>query len=143
MSINDKTPPNYTPKYIFDLKITKYDDALSKFGFDSVDGKATQIKIDKTTYKSIHSNETKSIDYFLEMNDGTIGAAMIYVVKDSKIFVFLKLYTELKQNHHLKEISATMKYSVLPFDAVKQKLIYLKFHTIKVVTNEPNLYGKS
>lgn len=143
MSINNKSPPNHIPKYFFDHKITKYDDALSAFGFDSVDGIATQISLDKTIYKSVHSNETTSIDYFLEMNDGTIGTAMVYVIKDSKIFVFLNLYTEVKQNYHLKEISATKNYSVLPFDAVKQKLIYLKFYSIEVVTVEPNLYEKS
>lgn len=37
------------------------------------------VKIKSFRYKSIKSKETKSIDHFVEMNDGTIGSAYIYI----------------------------------------------------------------
>lgn len=131
---------DYAPKFNINSQLpNEYDHILCEYDLDQNDGKAKQIMIKKTPYKSIHCNETKTIDYFFEMVDGTLGVAVFYVIKQTEIYVLFKIYRETKNNFHLREIQETKNYVIYPFKSIKQKLIYLKFATIEVVASEPNL----
>lgn len=131
------------PKYAINLKTNKYNDVLEKYNIDETAGKTKQILVNSTHYKSIHSNETKSVDYFFLMDDGTVGAAIFYIIKNSQIFVLFQIYDEIKKHFHLTEVCVTERFHIYPFEAIKRKLIYLKFATKEVVSIEPNLFERT
>ena len=79
-----------TKKYLIKTNVpNKYDHILYEQGFHLIDGKATEITVGKCAFKSISSKDTKSIDYFLSMNDGSFGVAIYYVIQDGQVFVLL------------------------------------------------------
>lgn len=132
-----------TRKYFIKTNVpNKYDHILYEQGFHVNDGKATEITVGKCSFKSIFSKDTKSIDYFLSMNDGSFGVAIYYVIKEGHIFVLLNLYKEIKKNFHLKEVDNAETYRVYPFDAIQKKMLYLQFGTIEIITEPPNYYEK-
>lgn len=134
-----ETSRNQTRKFVFDKNITKkYDQILHQH-----DGKCKSVTVGKTVFKSLESKSTKSIDYFLEMTDNNIGTALFYVIKNNEVYVLLNVYNIQKRNFHLAEVSRTEKTVLYPFDAINEKLIYLIFGTIEVVSKEPNKNEKS
>lgn len=105
-------------------------------------GKQKKIVVQNKQYKSMYSNATKSVDFFLEMDDGKLGAAVLYVIKNAKIYILLKIYDVVNQKFHLNEIVATENYAIYNFDKIKHKLLYLQFGSIEVVSVEPNFYER-
>lgn len=104
--------------------------------------KFAQISTPNGIYKSLASKHSKSIDYFFQMKNGTVGAAAFYVMDESSVYVLIQMYNEQQKNYHLTEIYPTQNYSVFPLDSIKEKVLYLKFSTIEVITKEPCMYER-
>lgn len=103
----------------------------------------------KQVLKSIKSTITKSIDYFVQLTDGTIGSIQLFIQFD-KPYVLIREYKVVKTKHHLLQIepSKPEKYAIHSHDAVRVKLIYLRFDYsrvsfIEAVTLEPNHFEGS
>lgn len=144
ISINTKISCESKPIFSFHKNFpNKYDNILHENKLDSIDGKISQITLGKIHYKSLFSKETKSIDFFFLMKDNTIGVAVYYVKKQSDIFILLQRYKEVNRYFHLIEVCSTDNYAVFPLSDIKTKLLYLRFGTIEIVTNEPNKYEKT
>lgn len=105
--------------------------------------KFAQISTKKGIYKSLASKRTKSVDHFFEMKNQTIGAAVFFVKDSEEFFVVIQEYSKVKQNYHQTEVIQIDKYCVYPLHFIKEKILYLQFATIEVVTTEPNKYEKS
>lgn len=146
-SICDKPSRDQPLKFTINLKSSsEHDSLLIQHGLSGVDGhiaKSTQITKRRILFKSIASRPTKRVDYFLMMNDETIGTAQFYVIKDSRIFVLLEVYKIVKVSYHLKEVEPTQKFMIFPFDFIKEKLLFLTFDTFNIVAKEPNRYEKT
>lgn len=126
-------------------KKSKHDNLLIQQGL-STDGtinKSTHVSVRNEVFKSLESKATSCADFFLELKDGTIGVAQFYVIKNENFFVLLNIYDEVKKNYHLREVRATNNFMVFPFESIKEKLLFLTFGTIDVITAEPNKYEKS
>lgn len=121
---------------------SEYNEILDQLGFKSIDGKSDKIKINKTIYKSIFCKETKSIDHFVVTDDGTIGAVVFFVIKNSNIYALIKVYETIQKKFHLTEIMPENRFVIVPFESIKDKLIYLTFGSIEIVTLEPNKFEK-
>lgn len=121
----------------------KYDDLMRSHGLLNITKKATSVTINNQAFKSVYSNTTNCIDYFLEMKDGIIGCAVFYPVQNNEIFVLLKVYDIEKENYHLSEVAPNSQFAVYPIEAIKEKLLYLKFGPIEVVSKDPNFYERS
>lgn len=91
-------------------------------------------------YKSRRSNETKSIDYFMEMLDGQIGCAYVFVEFENKLYVVLEQYEVIETVIHLKKVKSTGIYKVYPFDDITHRVMFLKFPHAEVVAKEPNYF---
>lgn len=133
-------------KYAINLcKSSQHDNLLIQHGFstDGIINKTTQVSKRNEVFKSVASKPTKCIDFFLQMKDGTVGAAEFYVIKDENIFVLINVYKEVKRNFHLREVSATNIFLVFPFESIHEKLLFLSFGTFNVIAVEPNKYEKS
>lgn len=102
-----------------------------------------EMRWGKTVFKSTASVITKSIDYFVQLTDGTIGC-IEYFIMQQKAHVIVREYEKIKFFGHLIQVKSTDKYKIHACDTIVQKLIYLKFNfsnvsCIEIVTNEPNL----
>lgn len=91
-------------------------------------------------YKSRKSNVTKSIDYFIEMINGEIGSAHIYVEYKNKIYVVLEKYEVIEIVYHLKKVKPSGIYKVYSFDNIANKILFLNFAHAEVLTKEPNFF---
>lgn len=135
-----------TPKFINNLhSSSEHDDLIIQNGFTVNEKliKSTQISVAKNVFKSLASKPTKSIDYFLEMKDGTIGSAIFYIKTMNEMYVLLNIYEMTKKNFHIWEVNGKNKVSLYPFHFIKEKLLYLTFGSIEIISKEPNSFEKS
>lgn len=91
-------------------------------------------------FKSRKSNETKSVDYFMEMCDGQIGSVYIYVKYEDQIYVVLEQYNVIEKNFHIRKVKKCESYKVYLFDEIANKMLFLKFPHAEVLTKEPNYF---
>lgn len=95
--------------------------------------------------KSVSSSSTRSADYFIELQDGTLGAIECFIHYNGIDYVLLRQYELVKSNFHLKQVQQNRidKYLVAKCEVIKRKLIYLKYDYsrvgyIEIVCIEPN-----
>lgn len=142
-SIKKTVPCIETPKLLSSRHIPdKYNPILVEHGMELAE-RAAQVSYKNTLYKSLYSKQTLSVDHFLELKDGKFGVAIFYKYHNSNIFVFIRIYNEVKRNFHLIEVCPTEICTIYSVEDVKQKLMYLTFATKEVVTIEPNRYEKT
>lgn len=145
-SVGDSEPIDRIPKCTINLFTTSQHDDLIKhaleFSRHETIKKTTHVKVGKELFKSTSSKPTKSIDHFFRMIDGSVGAVIFYVVKGTKIFLLLNVYLEVKKKFHLIEVEASTRFTVLPFESIKEKILFLTFGTYNVITTEPNKHEK-
>lgn len=98
----------------------------------------------KQVFKSTASVRTKSIDYFVQIADGSIGSIEMFIQLE-KPYVIVKKYEIIKEFHHHKQIKETEMYGLYSCEEIREKLIYLKYSysnvsSIELVTLEPNKF---
>lgn len=98
------------------------------------------IEIKSQKFKSLQSKETKSIDFFMQMQNGKIGCAINYIEIGDRIHVILQKYEMFEQAHHLMRIKPTAIYHTCLCSDISCKLLYMKFGAFEIVAKEPNLY---
>lgn len=91
-------------------------------------------------YKSKQSKKTRSVDYFMEMTDGSFGCVYSYVKCDGQIYAILEGYEVLEEIFHLKKVKTNGCFKVYPFTHILHKVLYLKFPHVQVVAIEPNYF---
>lgn len=101
-----------------------------------------RIRIKNITYTSMKARETKSIDYFVKMNDGKMGKILFFVQNNSVPHLLLNTFESSFKNHHWTEITDEKCYSLYPCSEINEKMLYFKIGSIEFVTQEPNTYGK-
>lgn len=106
-----------------------------------------EMKFKTQVLKSVNSCSTKSVDFFVEMKDGTFGIIEFFVIDKGIDYLLLRKYEEICSHHHLKQVrrAVSMDYAVAKCDQIKEKLIFLKFEYskvayIEIMTKEPNFY---
>lgn len=139
------TPTIIRPSSTKEIK-TEYENAVIAAGFDLKDiqfwGYEMQWK--RKNFKTTSSLVTKSIDYFLEMKDGSIGKAELFL-RFEKTYVLIRIYDVVKVYNHLKLVkpSQTEIHRIFSCDEIRRKLLYLTFtysnvSFVDIVTAEPN-----
>lgn len=98
----------------------------------------------KQVFKSKVSTITKSIDHFIELEDGSIGSIELFILL-KRPHVLVKKYDVIKSNNHLYEIQTNNNVQLVDYSTIRRKLIYLKFvyskvSYIEVVSIEPNSF---
>lgn len=121
-----------------------------EFGFSPTNGRrhyniAYEIRKHNEVFKSLSSQITKSIDYFVKLKDETIGAIELFVKNGANIYILLQKYEIVHQKYHFNEVKlkTPIQRGLFNFNEIHEKLIYLKFGSIEVVTSEPNKYEKT
>lgn len=98
------------------------------------------MKTQNHNYKSKKSRANKSIDYFVQLRDDTIGCIEFFVNNCENVLVMIELYEIVERHHHLLRIKATNEYNLINSNQLYCKLIYMKFGCFEIVSREPNFF---
>lgn len=76
------------------------------------------------------------------MRDHKIGSIELFVRNNQNFFVLIRKYEISYQKYHFNEIKSMMpmQRKLYSCNDISEKLIYLRFGNIEVVTTEPNKY---
>lgn len=97
--------------------------------------------------KSSSSTITKSVDYFIELKDKTIGVIEFFIQVNEDQFVLSREYEVINEYGHLKQVKRKIadEYQLSNCREIHQKLIFLRFNYsnvswIEIATSEPNTF---
>lgn len=105
-----------------------------------------EMKWKNQVLKSVASRVTKSIDFFVELHNGFVGAIEFFVNYGNNEYVVIRKYEKLNESHnHLKQIQRTDECTVSSCKEIRHKLIYLEYMYSSIsraefICIEPNPY---
>lgn len=145
----DKTSISFLGKDEINLELTKE-------MFDIFDGKSNKcIEVKNkqfSVYKKIEQNgiiytsllykDIKSIDYFIGLNNGTIGIAKYYIKFDDVQYAIINKFEERKEKieiaDHILDVEPTKVIMYAPIKSIVTKFIYMKLQGKHYITTLPN-----
>lgn len=120
---------------------------LEKIGikFECVNSMTTyqRVFMHKKQFTSKTCKEISTIDYFVRLKGGKIGAVMFYFMLDSIVYSFIELYEIVKTTNHLLEVQCSTSKKIFEIQDIDQKLIYMKIGSREILTSRPNMYEKT
>lgn len=112
-NLNDKLSEDYEIPTVLRLKVRLLPphqvQLLETIGWTQTGGEYNigfEMRWKKIVYKSVKSVITKSIDYFIQLGDGSIGAIEFFIQLD-KAYAFVRKYIVIKSYNHLHQIQPT------------------------------------
>lgn len=81
----------------------------------------------KHIFKSTSSIATKSVDYFVELTDGSIGI-IEYFIQIDKLYIIVRKYSVLKSYNHLIQVNL---YDMLAENNISE-VLFPMFHSLKL-----------
>lgn len=99
--------------------------------------------INSKIYNSTHSKETRSIDYFVEIENNQIGKIVYFFESKSTSKFLLHVHERNFQNFHWIEVKPTPAYEVYSTREISEKWLYFEIGEIKYITKPPNTYGRA
>lgn len=122
--------------------------------FDQLYSKNREYKIgyelmwkNNEVIKSISSPRNKSIDYFIELRDDTVGTVNCFIEINTILYVVIEENQIMPQkngnDHHLKQVLQKNELKIFKVDDIRRKLIYLQFKyanicSVNIISVEPN-----
>lgn len=100
------------------------------------------IELKNNLYTSINAIATKSIDYFVKVNNGDMGTIQFFFGQESSPKFLLHVYRNTFENFHWTEVEQSDAYKIYPVEQIEEKLLFFKVGSIQYVTREPNVYGR-
>lgn len=141
------------PKTVFNEEIVKMrnkvslttseEDVLKSFLLDGHSDVFDTIETNQHIYKSKKSRPSKSIDYFIKMQDQSIGSLQFFVKNGERVFVVLESYKIVEIHNHLLRIKSTKKYEIFNCEQIYCKLMYMQFGMFEIVSQLPNFFETS
>lgn len=89
------------------------------------------------------SKEIATIDYFVELKNGTIGAVKFYFVNELIIYGFMDKYEKIDHLDQFNIIRPSGAHSIFEVCQIEKKLIYMKMNNKEIITSIPNRYEKT
>lgn len=93
-----------------------------------------------TTYTSMFSLETKTMDYFVETIKATIGKVVFYFMFDEENYMLLETYDRKMVTHHLSVVDSMNCFVLFKCDQIKRKILHLEVEKTEFISQEPNLF---
>lgn len=88
----------------------------------------TSIKINKMSYTSTHYKTSNNIDYFLLLENDTIGKFIYYFQYKNMLYALIAIYKITNHHSHIKEIETSTQFAIKRVDTIKDKYIYLSYN---------------
>lgn len=102
----------------------------------------TRIRLNGHIFTSTCAIETKSVDFFIQTTDKTMGKICFFFGSPLEPKILLQSYENQYQNYHWTEIQQTEIFKIFSCNEIEEKLLYFKAGRIEYVTKEPNVYGR-
>lgn len=100
-----------------------------------------RIRLNKITYTSLlYTRPKRSIDYFIQLKDGTIGTAKYYFCYNDKICVMLTQYKIIDTIDHIHTVLTTNRLIISPIDEIEKKYLFMKVGVNNYIVYRPNPY---
>lgn len=99
-----------------------------------------RLNLNGHTYTSEVAKETKSVDYFVELQDGSLGTVQFYIKINDVCFLFLNKYEIVYVHNHISEVKQTETSNFFLCKNIKRKLLFLKCSGIEYIVTEPQKY---
>lgn len=100
-----------------------------------------RIRHQNVIYTSLlYTRPKKSIDYFIELVNGTFGAAKFYFVYKQTVYVMLQQYQIIEKIYHISKIKKINRVIMAPIVQIEKKLIFMTVGVNNYVTCPPNPY---
>lgn len=100
-----------------------------------------RIRFNNVFYTSLlYKRPKKLIDYFIELNDGTIGMARFYFEFENKISVLIEQFEVIESIYHIDKVLQTKKNILAPIDNIDEKFIFMKVGLNQYIVSPPNPY---
>lgn len=102
-----------------------------------------RIEMKKTKFTSKKCKEVSTIDFFVKMKNGQIGAVAFYFTANYNVNAYVELYEVEKVNDQYFIVNSTGTAGIFNIKEISNKLIYIKIGVREVVTERPNSYEKT
>lgn len=137
VSLGSKNDINITPRDMSTLNNSRFNFSNAVFTvFESITLKGT-----KSTSKI--SRVVSTVNYFVRLQNGQMGAIKYFFVCDCDVYVFVEVYSLIQQFDHLLQVQNTETDAVFSIKEIASKLIYMAIATKEVVTAIPNKFEKT
>lgn len=97
----------------------------------------------KKLFTSKKCNEISTVDFFVKLKSGEIGAIMFYFIFDYIFYAYIDLYEIIKITDHLFEVEQSNVKKIYKVTEFEKKMIYIKIGSREVLTSRPNMYEKT
>lgn len=94
-------------------------------------------------YTSKQMNEISTIDYFVSLKDGQMGAIKYFTIHKFTLYALIDIYTIIDTYDHFFQIKCSEHRELVKITHIKEKCLYLKFGQREYVTCIPNAYEKT
>lgn len=125
------------------LLTTSEREVLNSFLLEDNFEASDSIETSQHIYKSKKSRSSKSIDYFIQMHDESIGCAQFFIKNDESVFVVIESYKIVERYNHLLRIKATKEYEIFNYNQIYCKLMYMQFGSFEIVSQQLNFFETS
>lgn len=100
-----------------------------------------RVKMGKTIYTSLlYTRPKRTIDYCIELNDGTFGMAKFYFERDNKKYVIMEEYDAVDYIYHITKVQKTKTIIMTPIESISERLIFMQVGLFKYFVSPPNPY---
>lgn len=94
-------------------------------------------------FTSKNYKEVKSIDYFVCLSDGSLGAIQYYFKYETISYALFEKFHVVFQTDHLLEVQSTSLISIQKIEKIVDKLLFMKINNTYIVSRVPNKYEKT
>ncbi|XP_037052026.1 uncharacterized protein LOC119085686 [Bradysia coprophila] len=100
-----------------------------------------RCQLGKSIFTSIlYTRPKRSVDYFVKLFGGQIGAVKFYWKMGEENFVFVEEYEVIDNIYHIEKVQSTKKVIMAPIEFITEKKIFMQVGLYKYVVSPPNHY---
>lgn len=101
------------------------------------------LKIRSRKFSSMADKQLNTIDFFIELYNGTIGAVKCFVLTKNNIYVLLEKFSTVESIEHIRQVETQDRSQIYLIKSIKSKLIYMQVRENIYVSSLPNSYEEN
>lgn len=102
-----------------------------------------RVSLKMTEFTSMKCKEVSTIDYFVKIKNGLVGAVAFYFTLDYNVNAYIEIFDVVEKNDQFIIVKQSQLSDVFNIKDIETKLIYIKIGSREVLTKRPNRFEKS